>query len=153
MQMNAASGASARVAPPAVATIFPPFSNRRKTGTGVADHRRSRGEHADQRTADPEPERGSGEPLREIEQRDRDAERAAVHAEDVRRTDVPAPLRPDVLATDELRHPVAERHRAEVPERKQFVIPPQDPSRPESAPSRRFTTILSGFLQAPVGIE
>ena len=32
MQMNAASGASASVAPPAVATIFPPFWNRRKTG-------------------------------------------------------------------------------------------------------------------------
>ena len=32
MQMNAASGASARVAPPAVATIFPPFSKRRKIG-------------------------------------------------------------------------------------------------------------------------
>ena len=32
MQQTAASGASAKVAPPAVATIFPPFSKRRKTG-------------------------------------------------------------------------------------------------------------------------
>jgi hypothetical protein len=70
-------------------------------------------EHADERAARPDSEQRGRESLREVEQRDSDPEPPPVDAKDVRRPDVPAPARSDVLSADEPRQPVAERQRAE----------------------------------------
>ena len=113
MQQKAASVASANVSAAGGRDHLPALLEAEEDRASMSDHRRRGGENPDERAADPEPERRSGEALREVEQRDRDSERAPVDAEDVRGADVPAPLRADVLATNEPWHPVAERQRSE----------------------------------------
>ena len=71
---------------------LPALLEAEEHGPRVAEHRRSRGEHADERTADPQPERRGGEPLRDVEERHRDAERAPVDAEDVDAPTLPLPF-------------------------------------------------------------
>ena len=107
-----ASGASARNAPPAVATIFPPFWKREEHRPRVADHRCGSREDTDQRPAGPEPERGRGEALRDVEQRDRHARasgRRPGRRCSRRRCRCPSCGCPRARGAD----PVAERQRAE----------------------------------------
>ncbi len=103
---------------------------------GVTDHGRSGREDADERSTDPEPEGRCGEALRDVEQGHRDAEAAAVHAEDVRRADVAAAPGADVLLTQDERHPVAERQRAEEVPAKHGECVQHGPTRPESSTTR-----------------
>ena len=79
----------------------------------MTDHRGGAGEDSDPVARDLEADERRDEPFRDVEKRHGDPERGAVHAPDVRRADVAAPVTTDVVAAEEPREHVAEGNRAE----------------------------------------
>ena len=111
--MPPTSGATPRKAPPAVATIFPPLRKPRKSGRQCPSIAARAREHARRRGPTSFVATSAGtKPFAVSRKHGRQPELRPVDAPDVRRADVAASLRPDVLAAEDPHEPVAPRHRA-----------------------------------------